>query len=158
MSSSLTGACKTIPNWKVLQVFLQQILRIQAHCRLIGLYRRRDEPLGQALLHRGALSSSAKSSTGRHQCNSLQEQHQSMATASYVPTPHSQFTHQKGRKPTQHNRTPNKPSKETNSGRGRKEEGELVPSQKKSLASQKLGLRAHGRITCDVSRFSGSKL
>ena len=43
--------------------------RIQAHCRLIGLYRRKDEPLGQALLHRGALSSSTESSTKRRQCN-----------------------------------------------------------------------------------------
>ena len=44
----------------------------QDHRSADGLYRRRDEPLGQALLHKGALSCPAQSSTGRRQCNSLQ--------------------------------------------------------------------------------------
>ena len=88
----------------------------QDHRSADGLYRRRDEPLGQALLHKGALSCPAQSSTGRRQCNSLQAFSPWRRPAT-SPPPIPNSTHQKGRQSTQHKRTPKHRKKKTNSER-----------------------------------------
>ena len=91
VSSSLIGACK---NNATLGAHLNPAADSQQFRVTPKLTaRRRDEPLGQAL-HRGALSSPVESSTG------LQVQHQSRRPRPHpafpIPTPHFQFTHQKG--------------------------------------------------------------
>ena len=108
-------------------------------------------------MHRGALSCPAESSTGRRQCNSLEAQHQSMATAGYVPTPNSQLTKQKRRQSTQYKMTPKqRKRKRIQKGDERRERGKIPPPNK-TLAFHKLGLSAHGRIVCDLNRLSGQE-
>ena len=102
-------------------------------------------------MHRGALSCPAESSTGRRQCNSLEAQHQSMATAGYVPTPNSQLTKQKRRQSTQYKMTP-KQRKRKRIQKGDERRGARSHLQIRPLAFHKLGLSAHGRIVCDLNR------